>query len=164
MTLEYRPTIGLIINGKELNWGDDRVVTRKTLGINYAEDDRVIDLASFTGGDPSQDIQVKRDIYGSMEGAFYFHLNYDPSQKLESIEIHRCESIRVDVLTLVFDADIDEIQRQLQTIDPSVNELDSGEFFFPNIKVVVASHDVMGGDGSGFTYFYASNNVDHLFE
>jgi hypothetical protein len=164
MTLEYRPTTGLIINGKELNWGDDRQFIRKTLAIKYSDDDRVIDLASFTGGDTSQDIQVKRDIYGNFDAQFSFHLNYDVTHKLESIEIHRFQSVQVETLTLVFNTDIDEIQRQLQEIDPSVNELDSGEFFFPNIKVVVASQDVMGGDGSGFTYFYASNNVDHLFE
>ena len=164
MTLAYRPTTGLIINGKELNWGDDREAIRKKLAIKYTEDDRVIDLATFTGGDPSQDIQVKRDVYGNIEAQFSFHLNYDVTHKLESIEIHRCNSVQIEMLTLVFNTDIDEIQKLLQKIDPSVNELDSGEFFFPNIKVVIASHDVMGGDGSGFTYFYASNNVDHLFE
>lgn len=164
MKLEYRPIAGLTINGKELNWGDDRQEIRKQLAIKYSEDDRIIDLASLSGGDVSQNIDVKRDIYGNTDNPFFFFLNYDVNQKLESIEVHKCESVQVQKLVLTFGLSIDEIQRQLLNLDSTANELDSGEFFFPKIKVVVASHEVMGGDGSDFAYFYAANNIDHFFE
>lgn len=164
MTLEYRPTAGLTVNGKELNWGDDRQTIRKKLGIKYSEDDNVIDLASFTGGDPSQNLDVKRDIYGNMENPFFFHLNYDTEQKLESVEIHKCETIGVGKIVLPFGQDIDQIQTELFKLDPKGGQLDSGEFLFPQIKVTVASSEAMGGDGSGLSYFYAANSIEHLLE
>lgn len=164
MTLEYRPTAGLTINGKELNWGDDRQSTRKKLGIKYTEDDRLIDLASLSGGDLSQNIDVKRDIYGSPDNLFFFHLNYDAENKLESVEIHKCENVLLEAITLEFGRDINFIQNALLNLDTTGGVIDSGEFLFPQIKVVVASDDTMGGEGSGFAYFYAANNIQHLLE
>jgi hypothetical protein len=164
MTLEYRPATGLTINGKELNWGDDRQAARKKIGIKYSEDDRVIDLASLSDGNPSRNIDVKRDIYGNMENPFFFHLNYDSEQKLESIEIHKCESIRIENKELRFGLDIDDIHKELLTLDPKGGEIDSGEYLFPQIKLAVASSEVMGGDGSSFSYFYAANSIEHLLE
>jgi hypothetical protein len=164
MTLEYRPISGLTINGKELNWGDDRQTTRKKLGIKYTEDDRVIDLASLSGVDPSQNIDVKRDIYGAMENLFFFHLNYDIAQKLESVEIHKCEAIQVENMVLQFGLDIDDIQKELLKLDPKGGVIESGEFVFPQLKVAIASSEVREDSGSGFSYFYAANSIEHLLE
>jgi hypothetical protein len=164
MTLEYRPTAGLTINGKEANWGDDRQTIRKKLGIKFSEDDHVIDIASFTGGDASENLDMKRDLYGNEETLFRFNLNYDAAQKLESIEIHECETVQIGKSTLQFGRDINEIQKALLKFDSTGGDLESGEILFPQIKVVVASSEVMGGEGNGLSYFYAASSIDHLIE
>lgn len=164
MTIEYRPTQGFIINGKELNWGDDRPSTRRRLEIKYEEDDRLIDLSNFFSGDESQNINVKRDVYGSADSAFNFHINYDEHHCLESIEIHKCPEVILKNVTLRFGEDLMAVMQSISAVDNNATETDNGEILYPELKMVIASSDSMGGDGNGLSYFYAANSIDHLLE
>ena len=158
MTIEYRPTQGFTINGKALNWGDDRPAVRKRLGIKYEEDDRLIDLSNFFNGDQSQNINVKRDLYGNATSAFSFHINYDQHHRLESIEIHKCAEVILKHVTLKFGEDLMTAMQSISTVDSNATETDNGEILYPELKMVVASSDSMGGDGNGLSYFYAAKD------
>jgi hypothetical protein len=164
MTIEYRPNAGLTINGKDLNWGHHRLEVRKQVNIKYSEDNSVIDLSSFNNGDPSENIDVKRDVYGSAENAFFFHLNYDTHEQLESVEIHKADSIIIGPMTLSFAEDITAIAAKLSQLDKTMMEIDSGEYLFPEMKITIASNEAMEGDGTELGYFYAGSNIEPFLE
>ena len=164
MTLSYRPTTGITINGKEINWGEDRKTARKKVDFKYKADDRVIDLSQYNDGDASKNIDVKRDIYGGTDSLYYFFLNYTTSEVLDSIEIHWAAPVQIGPATLEFNERITVALDKLDQIDRHREQLSAGEFFYPKLKLVIASSEVMGGDGDGLAYIYCSDNVDHLRE
>ena len=63
MKIEAIPNIGIIINGKEFNWGNDRNFLRESLNNLHKEDDNIFEMSDFFDGDTSYDIIQKRDIY-----------------------------------------------------------------------------------------------------
>ena len=165
MKIEAIPNIGIIINGKEFNWGNDRNFLRESLNNLHKEDDNIFEMSDFFDGDTSYDIIQKRDIYENINSTEnYFFLNYDEDEKLESIEIHSGINISINNIDLIFEKDINEYLKLFKSIGENYTEIEEGNFLFQNLKITIANSESMGGDGNGLSYFYSSKSIEHLLE
>lgn len=163
MTLEYYPDTGFSINSENFKWGDSREAIRQKLGQTHQEDDRIIGLGQYFGGDVSHDIYQRRDIYenlSSSENSFF--LSYDSQLKLDQIEVHEGITILIANIVLTFGEDIDKYVLALKSMDDEHLELDEGNHLFKNLKLTISNSEANGGDGNGLSYFYASTDVSHL--
>lgn len=163
MKIEAIPNIGIVINGKEFNWGDSRNFLRESLNNLHKEDDNIFKMSEFFDGDTTCDIIQKRDIYQNINNEKnYFFLNYDKEEKLESVEIHNGINISINNIELVFEKDIYEYLKLFKTIGENYTEIEDGNFLFQNLKITIANSESMGDDGNELVYFYSSKNIDHL--
>ena len=78
MKIEAIPNIGIIINGKEFNWGNDRNFLRESLNNLHKEDDNIFEMSDFFVGDTSYDIIQKRDIYENTTELLFLPVFYFP--------------------------------------------------------------------------------------
>ncbi len=177
MILEYIPDKGFIINAISCEWGEDRENIRRKLGNQHKEDNSTFDLASFFDGDESRNIERRRDIYrievNNKNFLFFkiasktvneFFLHYDLNDKLREIEIQDGVVVLIEGAELKLGDDTDACVGKLRSVDNEVVELENGNFLFKKLKVNLANSNSMGGEGNGLSYFYASDNVDHLLE
>ena len=158
ITLIYKPDIGIVINGAELNWSIKRETARQLLDNKHKADDRIISLGE-------SNIVQRRDIYENYKSEYnFFFLNYNADNLLSWVDVHAGLEIVVDNVVLLFDKELTLIKQELESVSPSVIELAEGEYFFKDLKMTISDSNAMGGDGSELSYFYCSVNVDHLLE
>lgn len=163
MVFEYFPNKGFQIGDQFFNWGEDRESVRQKLKQVHKADDRVIEMAEYFDGDESQNIETKKDIYQDIaEETNYFFLSYDKDEMLSELEIHWGIIIKVEGLELQFEKPVPEYVEQLER--RGFQSIKEEDFFFPELKMVIADNESTGGEGNGLSYFYAAKNVDHLFE
>ncbi|MBC8755761.1 hypothetical protein H2O64_13880 [Kordia sp. YSTF-M3] len=163
--IEYLPDVGFIINSKKVKWRSDRLQIRKELNLEFQEDDKIIDLASFFDGDTSKNIHQKRDIYKKVNSdTGLIFLNYDSNNKLRDLEVHEGFEIKIGNIQLDFKTDISEFTRQFNKLGTQIVELEKGNFLLPKLKMTIADNESMGGDGKKLSYFYCSSDITHLLE
>jgi hypothetical protein len=158
MTLDYLPGIGFKIESKEIKWGQKRELIRQDFGAEFKQDDRKIDNSQFFGGDTSFDISFRRDLYRD------FKTNYDENDCLTELEVHQEIKIIVLGITLTFGKDIHELMEEFLRHNYSARVAREGEFFFEDLKMVIANSESMGGEGNGLAYFYAGASVSHVLD
>jgi hypothetical protein len=165
LTLSYQPDKGITIDSTLLLWNTDRRNVRQLLNESFEIADSVIDLSKYNNGDMSRNIIQRRDIYTNFKGLdSYFFLNYDNEDKLREIEIHNGLEIDINGEKVSFSMDIDKVVELLQVISGDKIQLSGGEYLFKNLKLTVASGEVMGGDGNELSYFYCSKDITHLID
>ena len=163
--IEYIPGKGVIVDEQIIAWNTDRGAVRALFQWQHTENDSIIELAHFFDGDETQNIEQKRDLYSNYGGTKNsFFLSYDTNNRLKEIEIHEGVSIKIDDTTIVFDTNILDNVNSLKISHNACHEIEIGNFFFPALKMTIASHESMGGDGLGLGYFYCADDVSHLLE
>lgn len=158
MNLIYLPPNKIIIDGITIEFGEYRASIRKSLGSQYISENQTIKIGEAT----SDVICQRRDIYrlfNSVECLFF--LGYDSNDLLSEIEIHNCESIKVNDFIFRFSDDLDDIALGLKKYS-SVRKEGEGEYFFKEIKFSIINKKHMGGEGVTLGYFYCADDVAHL--
>lgn len=165
MKIEYIPNLGFIVNSQKFLWGQERNIIREYLKNQHTEEDKIIEMSEFFDGDTSFDIEQKRDIYHDINAEEnYFFLNYDNDGNLEALEIHSGVLILIKDFELVFEKDINNYLKYFNSIGENYLEIEYGNFLFENLKMTIANSESMGGEGNGLSYFYSSNDIEHLKE
>jgi hypothetical protein len=160
ITLTYQPDKGVFIFDTLLMWGMDRQQVRALLTGKFEIGDDTIDF-----GDPNQNIILRRDIYKNYHGQEnLFFLNYDENEGLTEVEIHYGLSINVAGIVIDFSMDTEKAADLLNGISGETKQLSTGEYFFRDLKLTIASSNVMCGDGNKLSYFYCSKDVSHLVD
>ncbi|MET0299288.1 MAG: hypothetical protein ABW036_05990 [Flavitalea sp.] len=163
MTLEYNPGSGFSFESFQFDWSTPRALIREKLNNTHKNDDKVIELAQYFDGDESHNIHQFRDIYENYNSSRnYFFLSYDKDGFLTEVEVHWGIPIKIHDQVLEFEAPLAQMVERLSLYDNTVKETEEGNYFFPKLKISVATGESMGGDGDGLSYFYAGKNVDHL--
>ena len=131
----------------------------------HRDDDRIIEMAEFFGGDTSHNIEQRRDIYEDINNEKnYFFLSYDKDDKLSELEIHWGIEISVKKIELIFQKDTSKYLNEFNQIGENYLEVEEGNYLFENLKMLIANSESMGGEGNEFSYFYSANNIEHLIE
>ena len=163
--LEYLPDNSFTINNQTIVWHTDRSTVREALANSHNEDDSISDLSEFFDGDSSYNIETRRDIYTDFNNSEnYFFFSYDKQDKITEIEIHSGFTISINGINITFGEDIAQVVNRLNTLDDNYLETEEGNYLFPDLKITVASDESMGGDGTGFSYFYAAKDITHLID
>jgi hypothetical protein len=163
ITLTYQPDKSISFGDLLLSWGTDRHQIRRLLNDTFEISDNVIDLSEYNNGYTSQNIIQRRDIYANFQGHDnFFFLNFDNEDKLRDIEIHHGFEIKINGKVINFSMDIEKVAELLVDISDDKKLLSDGEYFFKDLKLIIASSDAMGGDGKELSYFYCSKDVTHL--
>ena len=157
MIFQYIPTRQIIIDGVVLEFLEQRDMVRKKLGVNYREDNQIIDL-----GDNASSISQRRDIYRNTNNSDnFFFLNYNQNDRLRDIEIHYCDKVKIFDIFFDFEENIDSIAAKLMRYS-EYNERREGEYIFNDLKIVIMNKDQMGGEGNSLGYVYCTSDVTHL--
>lgn len=157
MIFQYVPTKQIIIDRVVLEFLEQRDLVRKRLGVNYREDNQIIDL-----GDDVSPVSQRRDIYQNINDSDnFFFLNYDQNDRLRDIEIHYCNKVRVFDIFFDFEEDIDSVATKLMRYS-EYNKQSEGEYLFIDLKIVIVNKDQMGGEGNSIGYVYCSSDITHL--
>jgi hypothetical protein len=157
--LEYTPDIGIKINSMTINWFTNRETVRNLLGQPSEQQDRVIDLGE------NLKVESRRDIYKNIyAGDNYIFLNYNTDNALTELEVHWGVDITVKDIKLDFNSNIQENITALAKLTDNFKEIETGNFLFPTLKLTIADHESLGGDGHELGYFYASTDISHLLE
>ncbi|HEU5292059.1 MAG TPA: hypothetical protein VFU05_15520 [Cyclobacteriaceae bacterium] len=151
MKIHYLPGVGFSVDDKLVKWGETRDIVRKALSMKFKPNDGVIEV-------PDDKIFYWRDIYDD------FRTNFTEDSRLKELEVHGNVKILVAGVTLVFEKDISEFINELKKLGHRPVETDDGNFFFENLKMVIATSASMGGDGDGLSYFYAGDDVSHIID
>jgi len=156
MKIEYIPDKGFRLNSNIFNWEDNRASVRQKLNNQHKEDDRIIEMAQFFGGDKSNDIEQRRDIYQNINNTKnYFFLSYDKEDRLNELEIHLGINVQINNVEMEFEKDIQIYIEKLQHIGYEWIELEKGNYLFEKLKMTIADSESIGGDGNGLSYFYS---------
>ena len=165
MKIEYIPNNGFQINTEKLNWEENRISVRSKFQNQHKDDDKIIEMSEFFGGDKSHDIEQRRDIYQDINNdKNYFFLSYDKDDNLIELEIHRGVEILVKGIQLEFGKNINDFLQQFEEIGEKYTKTEEGNYLFNNLKMTIANSDTMGGEGNGLSYFYGAKNIEHLIE
>ena len=165
MKLKYIPNIGFQIGSDKFNWNEDRISVRNKLQNQHKDDDRVIEMAEFFGGDKSHNIEQRRDIYQDINnGINYFFLSYDKDDTLSELEINWGIEISVKEIQLQFEKDINIYLKEFERIGEKYSKTEEGNYLYENLKMTIADSESMGGEGTGLSYFYGSKDIQHLIE
>jgi hypothetical protein len=160
----YLPNKGVRFLNNELYWGEHRIEVRKKTVGEFRQSDSQIDMSIYHNDSSDFNIKQQRDIYSMINGyeCFVF-FNYDQNDLLRDIEIHNGMSLKFDSIILSFDKNIIDLVSEIKKAFKSTPIVDSeGYFLFEELKLVIASDQSMGGDGTSLGYIYVSNNIDHL--
>ncbi|CAF0942180.1 unnamed protein product [Didymodactylos carnosus] len=154
MNLVYLPNIGFKLDSSNeiiFKWGNEREEIRHLLNNSHIADD-------------DEDYGQKRDIY--QNAGELMLLNYDDSNYLNELEIHKGVDININGIILKFGDDVNNILKRLQSYDKYKILDDDGTFLLPSMKMAIGNGASMGGedDNNSLEYFYASANIDHLME
>jgi hypothetical protein len=158
ITLTYQPHKGVSIGDTLLLWGTDRESVRNLLNDTFEISDCVVELDA-----PVQSIIQRRDIYNMHQGHDNsFFLDFDENDQLTEVEAHYGFTIDVDGHFIDFSMDIEEAANLLGGISGNIKLLSEGEYYFKDLKLIIASGSAMGSSGNELSYFYCSKNVSHL--
>lgn len=166
-TLTYQVNKGIFIKEENifLHWNIDRNLTRALFNHKFEASDNILDLSAYNNGDSSQNIIQRRDIYESYQNQNnLFFLNFDKSDHLTEIEIHYGFNINIENIIIDFSMDIELIVNLLSNISSNKIELSAEEYFFKDLKLIIASGNAMGGNDKNLSYFYCGNDLSHLNE
>jgi hypothetical protein len=158
MTIDYFPNVGFKIESQEIKWGQKRELIRQNLAGEFNQDDGTIDNSQFFNGDTSFNISYRRDLYED------FKTIYDDNDCLTQLEVHQEINIVVTGVTLTFGENIYDLIKEFENHNYSATVAKEGEFFFEDLKMVIANSDSMGGEGNGLAYFYAGVDVSHVMD
>lgn len=165
ISIFYIPDKGIELDDKTIYWGMDRGIIREHLKNSHTEDNTLHDLSEFFAGDTSNNITQNKDIYTNVNGGEnYFSLSYNSESKLSEIEVHSGAVIQINETSFTFGEEILECIAKIGFHGYAYNEVDEGEYFFGELKMLVASDESMGGDTSGLGYFYCAKDVTHIAE
>ena len=165
ISLVYQPDKGVFVGGTLLVWETDRRHVRTLLNDDFEVDNNTIELAYGKSGDISQSIIQRRDIYRNYQGQEnFFFLNFDTNDQLSEVELHHGFDISIKGVIINFSMDVEEAAVLLDSISNDKKRLSDGEYFFRDLKLIVASGDAVGGDGNELSYFYCSKDVTHLVD
>lgn len=157
MIFQYVPTREIIVDQVVLAFSEDRKSVRSKLGLEFKEDDQIIDL-----GDEVEPLFQRRDIYqGENSFESFFFLNYYKDDKLRDIEVHNCENIKIFDIIFDFKESIDNIAMQLERYSDYYKK-GYGEYLFFDLKVVIVNKAQMGGTGNSLGYIYCTSDITHL--
>ena len=161
--ITYQPDKCFSIDQIKLVWETERKQTRSLLNSFYEIDDKVIDVSEKYEGDKSNIIIQRRDIYKNYNGGTnLFFLNFDAADKLQELEIHYGLEINIQSIVINFTQTIEEVVQCLKLISIHIVKMSEGEYFFPELKLAVASSHALGGEGKDLAYFYCCKNQNHL--
>ncbi|RZJ72020.1 hypothetical protein [Flavobacterium sp.] len=166
MDITYQPNLGFTINEATLAFGMSREAIRKTLKISYEEDNSTFDASEFfEDEDGNFDFSLNRDIYSDLtqEGDSIF-ITYDKNQAFTELEIHEGIAVAIQDFRLFQDQPIAEILAWFHHQNFTLTEVEPGNYAVTELKISVATHEAMGGDGDGLSYFYASKDISHLID
>ncbi len=163
IVIRYFPTVGIEIDGINLEWRKERKIVQQLLGNKHTVKDSVIDLSMHFDGDTKYNIVQKRDIYKSLKNTdCLFFLNYTKEDKLRDLEIHKGCKIILGDINISFDKNMNDVIKNLLSISSRVENREPGEYYFKDLNLVVADEKKMGGNGKKISYFYCSCNTTHL--
>ncbi|MBD3581642.1 hypothetical protein [Flavobacterium selenitireducens] len=166
MEILYNPNLGLTINGSTITWKMDRQKARDLLKSSYEEDNQTFDMSEFFDRDEDNfDFSLNRDIYSGLtsEGDSIF-MCYDKDDAFTQFEMHENIYVLIADFRIYQDQPIAEILNWVTSQDYAVTEVEPGNYAVAELKISFASHDAMGGNGDGLSYFYASNDISHLID
>ena len=166
MDIIYNPNLGLTINNMTISWNMARQEVRDLLKTAFEEDNSSFDVSDlFEGLDHDFDFTQNRDIYSGLttEGDSIF-LSYDKSGAFKEFEMHEGIAILINGFRLYQDQSIAEILDWIRHNDWDVTEVEPGNFAVAELKISFATHEAMGGEGDGLSYFYASGDISHLID
>ncbi|MGB0391856.1 MAG: hypothetical protein ACPGD5_09810 [Salibacteraceae bacterium] len=165
MTIEYIPDIGFKLGSNNFNWGESREEVRQKLKNRHEEDDRVIENTGSDKEDTNQNIQQRRDIYEDIEnGTNYFFLSFDNDNCLNELEVHWGVNVKINDVEMEFEKDITIYLKQIKSSGYEFEVLEEGNYLCKKLKMTIADSQAMGGKGNDLSYFYSSNNIEHLIE
>ncbi len=165
MKIEYIPGDGFKLNSTFFKWGDDRKSIRNKLNNQHKEDDTIIEMAEFFDGDTSYDIEQKKDVYQDINNSKnYFFLSYDKENRINQLEVHWGINIIIKDIEMAFNKNINIYLDKLASKGYERIEIEEGNYFYKDLKMVIADSESMGGDGGDLSYFYSSKNIEHLVE
>lgn len=156
--IQYFPNEGFKIADKDIKWGDKRNLIRQILTEKFEENDGTIDNSEFFNGDTSFNIDYRQDLYKD------YKISYDKNDCVKELEILQNTDILVNGILLTFGTDIFELLSKFKKLNYIPTTVKEGEFFFEEIKMVIATSESMGGEGNGLDYFYAGANVNHIID
>ncbi len=166
MDIIYQPNLGFTINNATIPFGMNREAVRDALKGSYEEDNSTFDVSDlFDDEDDDFDFSQNRDIYSDLtrEGDSIF-ISYDKNQAFTELEIHDGIAVVVEDFRFFKDQSITEILAWFKTKGFALTEVEPGNYAVAELKISVATHHAMGGDGDGLAYFYASNDISHLVD
>lgn len=166
MDIIYTPNLGLTINEATITWNMARAQVRDSLKSSYEEDNQTLDMSEFfDSSEDNFDFSLNRDIYAGLtsEGDSIF-LSYNKDDAFTEFEMHENIGILVNDFRIYQDQPIAEIVSWVKSKNYALTEVEPGNFAVAELKISFASHDAMGGDGNGLSYFYASNDISHLID
>jgi hypothetical protein len=162
-TFTYYPDKGFSLANIPVNWGDSRQNVRHLLGEIYEIHDSDIDMSEYHDGNPDFNLFQGRDVYTNY-GAHdnFFFLNYDVQGYLIEVEIHHGLDILVNNVKLIFGTDFLDSVKALKAISDDNKKTGDGEYFFNDLKLIIADWESRGGDENFLAYFYCAKDVTHL--
>lgn len=171
MDIIYQPNIGVTINNATIAFGMNRDEVRDALKISYEEDNSTFDLGDLNVGDLFEDeddnfdFSQNRDIYADLanEGDSIF-ISYDKKQAFAELEIHEGIGVSIQDFRLFQDQPMSEILAWFKSQNFAITEVEPGNYAVAELKISVASHEAMGSEGDGLSYFYASKDISHLID
>ena len=158
MTIIYLAAKKITFDGVIIEFKEEREVIRSKLGKGYTEDNQVIQI----GESDTDLIYQRRDIFKNLNLTDnFFFLGYDRNDLLNEVEVHDCDTIKVNDFAFGFDDELDYVASELAKYS-SVRKNGDGEYFFKDIKVSIMDKNKMGGKGSTLGYFYCAEDVSHV--
>lgn len=165
MKIIYLPNFGFEIDSIKFDWNENRKIVRQKIRNQHKDDDKIIEMAAFFGGDKNRNIEQRRDIYENINNnKNHFFLNYDEHDNLKELEIHSGIEISIREVILEFQKDISNYLKKLILIGENYSEIEEGNYLFENLKMTIANSESLGGEGNGLEYFYSAKNIEHLIE
>lgn len=163
MTIKYFPISGFNIENNEFKWGEQRHTVWSKLNNTHRSDDKFIDLSIYFDGNKERNIDQKRDVYKNINNSnSFFFLNYDKNNMLRDVEIHSGIVIQIHDIAFSFDMNINNVIRQVRLFSDVMRRLNTGEYLFEDLKLVIADQKKMGGLDNTLGYVYFSNDISHL--
>ncbi|RZJ68412.1 MAG: hypothetical protein EOO50_01065 [Flavobacterium sp.] len=166
MDIIYQPNLGLSINDATITWGMNRDQVRELLKVSFEEDNTTFDLSDlFDDEDDDFDFSQNRDIYSGLASAGdSIFLSYDKKNALTEFEMHEGIAVSIHDFRFYQDQPMHEIVTWFRQNNFNITQVEPGNFAVAELKISVASHNAMGGQGDNLSYLYASNDVSHLID
>jgi hypothetical protein len=163
MVIKYFPPDGLSINNIDLKWKEDRTIIRNLLNNTHSAADQFIDLSKDFGGNDEYNIDLKRDVYTNLfNSKSLFFLNYSKNNLLRDVEIHSGIEVQLNNIIISFDLTLKQVIYKLGEISKRIKKVDINEYYFEDLKLIVADKKKMGNKGNTLGYVYFTDDTSHL--